>query len=116
MRYIFLFLAIYFQGCATYHTYQQVADFKRPAEYVKFFELLDQTVKKAGVRNASVFTVTGFPYLRSSRFIADLKADLNTDARRKQWVGWMQQLDLAAANNGSAGCSSWIWRRAAKKF
>lgn len=96
MRCIFLFLAIYFQGCATYHTYQQVADFKRPAEYVKFFELLDQTVKNAGVHNASVFTVTGFPYLRSSRFLAGLKADLNTDARRTQWVGWMQQLDLAA--------------------
>ncbi len=96
MRLLLLVLALYFQGCATYNTYQRVADYGRPAEYVRFFELLDHTVKEAGVRNVSDFAVTGFPYLRSNRFLAGLNTDLNNDARLKQWVRWMQQLDLAA--------------------
>jgi hypothetical protein len=96
MRNTILFLVIFFQSCASLQTYQQVADFERPAEYARFFELLDHTVKEAGIRNVSDFAVRGFPYLRSNRFLADLKPDLNNDARRNQWVRWMQKLDLAA--------------------
>jgi hypothetical protein len=91
-----LFLALFYSGCAAYNTYQQVANFERPAEYERFFELLDHTVKEAGVRNVSDFAVMGFPYLRSNRFLAGLKPDLNHGARRKQWVRWMQKLDLKA--------------------
>lgn len=96
IRCILLFWVLLLPGCAAYHTYQQVADFERPVEYVRFFELLDHTVKEAGIRDGSDFAVTGFPYLRSNRFIAGLKPDLNNDARRQQWVRWMQKLDLAA--------------------
>lgn len=31
-----------------------------------------------------------------NRFLAGLKPDLNNESRRKQWVRWMQKLDLAA--------------------
>ncbi len=96
LRSILLLLLIILPGCAAYHTHRQVAGFERPVEYERFFELLDHTVKEAGVRNASDFAVTGFPYLRSNRFLADLKSSLNSDARRQQWIHWMQKLDLAA--------------------
>jgi len=96
LRYILVFWVLFFSGCAAYQTYRQVAEFERPAEYERFFELVDHAVKEAGMRNVSDFAVTGFPYLRSNRFLAGLKSDLNNNARRQQWVLWMQKLDLAA--------------------
>ena len=83
-------------GCAAIGLNRQVAKFQRPPEYVRFFELLDRTVAEAGVRDASVFTVSGFPYLRTNRFLTGLKDDLNNDARKEQWVHRLQQLDLEA--------------------
>ena len=92
-----LFLPILiFIGCAAIGLNRQVAKFQRPPEYVRFFELLDRTVTEAGVRDASVFTVSGFPYLRTNRFLTGLKDDLNNDARKEQWVRRLQQLDLEA--------------------
>ena len=96
IRYILLFSFLFYQGCATYVTHQRVAALKRPPEYALFFKLLDETVKEAGVRNASVFQIDGFPYLRTNRFLTGLKTDLNSDARREQWVRWLQRLDLQA--------------------
>ena len=91
---IVVLLFVFFQGCATYQIYRQVAEFERPPEYVNFFKLLDQKVKEADVRDASGFPVRGFPYLRTNRFVTSLKHDLSNDAQRAQWVRWMQQLDL----------------------
>jgi hypothetical protein len=96
LRFILVCGILFYAGCAAFHTARPVANFERPAEYERFFELLDHTVKAAGVRNASDFAVVGFPYLRSNRFLAGLKPDLNNEARRRQWVRWMQALDLAA--------------------
>jgi hypothetical protein len=83
-------------GCAAIGLNRQVAKFQRPPEYRRFFELLDRTVTDAGVRDASVFTISGFPYLRTNRFLTGLKDDLNNDARKEQWVHRLQQLDLEA--------------------
>jgi hypothetical protein len=81
-------------GCAAISMNRQVAKFQRPPEDVRFFELLDRTVAEAGVRDASVFTVSGFPYLRTNRFLTGLKDDLNNEARKELWVYRLQQLDL----------------------
>ena len=71
---IFLLLSVLFlAGCAAIGLNRQVAKFQRPPEYVRFFELLDRTVAEAGVRDASAFTVSGFPYLRTNRFLTGLK-------------------------------------------
>jgi len=94
---VFLLLPIlFFIGCAAIGLNRQVAKFQRPPEYIRFFELLDRTVAEAGVRDASVFTVSGFPYLRTNRFLNGLKEDLNNDARKEQWVHRLQQLDIEA--------------------
>jgi len=93
----FLFLPILLLiGCAAISMNRQVAEFQRPPEAVKFFELLDRTVAETDVRDASVFAVHGFPYLRTNRFLTGVKDDLTNDARKEQWVRWMQQLDLEA--------------------
>jgi hypothetical protein len=94
---VFLLLPILLLiGCAAIGINRQVAKFQRPPEYVRFFELLDRTVAETGVRDASVFTVSGFPYLRSNRFLTGLKDELNNNVRKEQWVRRMQQLDLEA--------------------
>ena len=61
-----------------------------------FFSELDKAVDQSGVRNGAYFPVSGFPYLRSNRFLVSLKGRLENDAQRNQWVRWMQQLDMAA--------------------
>mgnify|MGYP001824303415 CR=1 FL=1 len=83
-------------GCAAISMNREVAEFQRPPEAVRFFELLDRSVAETGVQDASVFAIRGFPYLRTNRFLTGLKEDLTNDARKAQWVRWMQQLDLEA--------------------
>ena len=95
--YVFLLVPILFlTGCAAIRLNRQVAKFQRPAQALRFFELLDRTVAERGVRDASFFVVNGFPYLRTNRFLDGLKGDLTNHARKVQWVRWMQQLDLEA--------------------
>ncbi len=95
--YVILLLPIlFFTGCVATNLNRQVAKFQRPAQALRFFELLDRAVAKAGVRDASVYVVRGFPYLRTNRFLTGLKGELTDDARKVQWVRWMQQLDLEA--------------------
>ena len=94
---IFLLLSLFLLiGCAAISLNRQVAEFQRPPEAVRFFELIDRSVAETGVRDASVFAVSGFPYLRANRFLTGLKEDLTNNARKAQWVRWMQQLDLEA--------------------
>lgn len=94
---IFFFLPLFLWiGCATISMNRQVAELQRPLEAVHFFELLDRSVAETGVRDASVFAVSGFPYLRTNRFLTGLKDDLTNSSRKAQWVRWMQQLDLEA--------------------
>ena len=95
--YVILLLPIFFlTGCVATNLNRQVAKIQRPAQALKFFGLLDHAVAKTGVRDASAFVVRGFPYLRTNRFLAGLKGELTDDARKMQWVRWMQQLDLEA--------------------
>ncbi len=70
--------------------------FQRPFEDVRFFEALDRSVEEADGKDASAFPVSGFPYLRTNRFLTGLKPNLNTDARKEQWIRWLQQLDIEA--------------------
>lgn len=95
-RYLFVILVFFFQGCASTGLNQRIADFQRPADTSRFFEVLDRIVDEADARNASDFAVFGFPYLRTNRFLTGLKPDLDTSARKKQWIRWLQQLDLEA--------------------
>ena len=105
-RPILFLLLIFLQGCATTGLNQQIADFQRPAEAIRFFEVLDRTVDEADVRNAAHFAVSGFPYLRTNRFLTGLKQDLDSNARKKQWILWLQQLDIEARRKEIRNLSS----------
>jgi hypothetical protein len=67
---------------------------ERPRPCQEFFERLDEKVREADVRDASAFSVPGFPYLRTSRFLSVLKERLKDEQEREVWVRWMQDLDL----------------------
>ena len=95
-KYILILLGLFLYACATTGVNQQIADFQRPTEYVRFFEILDRIVAQADARNAASFAVSGFPYLRTNRFLTGLKHDLDTSARKEQWILWLQQLDREA--------------------
>ena len=72
---------------------------ERPQECQEFLNKLDQKVKEADVRHASNFPISGFPYLRTNRFLASLGADVKKDEAGEQWVRWMQRLDLESRWN-----------------
>ena len=105
-RPIVLLLLIILQGCATTGLNQQIADFQRPAETVRFFEVLDRMVDEADVRNAADFAVSGFPYLRANRFLTGLKQDIDSSARQEQWIRWLHQLDIEARRKEIRNLSS----------
>ena len=67
---------------------------ERPRPCQEFFERLDEKVREADVKDASAFSVPGFPYLRTSRFLSALKERLKDEQEREIWVRWMQDLDL----------------------
>jgi len=72
------------------------ASLERPKECQAFLTALDEQVEMAGVRDAASYPVPGFPYLRTNRFLARLKGNIQADEGREQWSGWMRMLDLEA--------------------
>ena len=94
-RWLFL-LPIFFSllGCAPFLS-QRIPDvLERPKPCQEFFDRLEEKVREADVKDASTFSVPGFPYLRTNRFLSALKERLKDDQEREIWVRWMQDLDL----------------------
>ena len=58
------------------------------------FEHSDDVIKNAGVRDAQNPIVRGFPYLRTSRFLASFRRNLMTDKKRENWISYLAQLDV----------------------
>jgi hypothetical protein len=96
------FSSIFLTGCATLEqTWRNdVADLA-PAvrSCAEHFSVLDQTIDRAGVRDAQAHRLTGFPYLRVDRYTASLNdlASMDWDARAQaQWLSRLQTLDQVA--------------------
>jgi len=96
-RYLSLFFLpsfFLFLGCASISSQRIPQTLERPRPCQEFFERLDEKVREAGVRDASAFSIQGFPYLRTSRFLSALREELKDEQERMIWVRWMQDLDL----------------------
>jgi hypothetical protein len=90
---VLVLLFIFVSGCVPSLSKPTSLSLKKPEGCKEFLERLDESVKKAGVRDASSISIPGFPYLRTNRFLAFLKETLK-DEERGEWVRWMQQVDL----------------------
>ena len=88
------FFLVFLLGCSTLLPQRIPFLSERPEECQEFLSILDEKIKKAGVRDASSFPVPGFPYLRTNRFLSSLGKNLKNGLEREQWIRWMQQLDL----------------------
>lgn len=87
------FLLLLF-GCTTLTIRRIEKSFDRPKDCQEFLNRLDEKVREGGFRDASSFPVPGFPYLRTNRFLSELKKNLKNDEAKEQWLRWMQKLDL----------------------
>jgi hypothetical protein len=96
-RYLSLFFLpflLLLLGCASLLSQRIPEALKRPRACQEFFERLDEKVRESDARDASAFSVHGFPYFRTSRFLSALKESLKGEQERENWVQWMQDLDL----------------------
>ena len=101
-----LFFFIFGTGCAVFFPQRIPPSFERPRKCQEFFDQLDQKVDELGVRDASSFTLPGFPYLRTSRFLSALKEKVRDEKEKEQWIQWMQSLDLKARKKEIAHLTS----------
>jgi len=81
-------------GCARLQVHSFVKDSQRPAEYTRFYALLDQTVRQSDVRDAADFPLLGFPYLRTDRFSLGIEERLKNESQKNLWIEFMRQQDL----------------------
>lgn len=88
------FFLVFLLGCSTLLPQRIPFLSERPEECQEFLSILDEKIKKSGVRDASSFPIPGFPYLRTNRFLSSLGKNLKNGQEREQWIRWMQQLDL----------------------
>ncbi len=62
----------------------------------QLYAALDALVDESGVRDTGSHRVPGFPYLRSTRFLASLRDGAMDGERFDTWVGHLRQQDLVA--------------------
>ena len=91
---LLLTFLLFLSGCAPFLSRPTSFSFETPEGCKEFLNRLDEIVKEAGVRDASSVSVPGFPYLRANRFLASLKKNVKSDKEKRDWVRWMQELDL----------------------
>lgn len=81
-------------GCAGVTSRQIDPGFDRPAECAELLARLDGLIGEAGVRDASMAPVRGFPYLRTNRFLAALGSRVSNDEQEGQWLDLLRGADL----------------------
>jgi len=95
LRFILLLIILLFlSGCVPFLASPTSFSSEDPEECKKFLNRLDEIVKEAGVGNVSSVSVPGFSYLRANRFLESLKKNVKGDEEKREWVRWMQELDL----------------------
>jgi len=70
---------------------------RRTGDCTQWFASLDETVDRAGARDAGSYRIPGFPYLRADRFLASFRNEVRDDpAAFAVWVDRLKQLDATA--------------------
>lgn len=91
-----ILFALFLLGCVSISPYPGPIDSNSIEGCQIFYSQLEDRIKEAGVREASIFIIPGFPYLRTNRFLTALKDKIKDEKEREQWLQWMKALDLRA--------------------
>ncbi|MFZ2447993.1 MAG: hypothetical protein WAW37_16675 [Syntrophobacteraceae bacterium] len=92
-RFVLPLILLLSWGCAAMDSSRAAARLDRSGECRGFLARLDEATERAGVGDASSFRVAGFPYLRTSRFLAAMKDRVKTDGEKAEWFRLMRRLD-----------------------
>ncbi|MGA3114406.1 MAG: hypothetical protein ABSF90_08230 [Syntrophobacteraceae bacterium] len=79
-------------GCTTTGPNLVATHFERPSALQEMVDKVDGAVLNSNVIDASSFRVSGFPYLRTSRFLLAMKDQLKTGQEEEEWLQLMGQL------------------------
>lgn len=93
LRAIVPFLCLLLAGCASLVPQRAACMRERPAECKEFLATLDRAVEEAGARNAASARISGFPYLRTTRFLSEIGKNLDQGAAVPQWLDLLQHED-----------------------
>jgi hypothetical protein len=102
------FLALVLTGCATLPQPSPSARTGEEGETGRcadFFAALDQRTVQARALDAGSFRVSGYPYLRTDRFLASFRWQVQDPAAFAAWVDRMQDLDREARRHEIANLS-----------
>ena len=91
-----LLIAVFLHGCAARAPHPVPAVPDHAAEYRHFYTALDDVVRRYEAGEASVYPVHGFPYLRTNRFLAEMKDRISSDEETKLWIDEMLLLNITA--------------------
>ncbi len=69
---------------------------RTPLECGSLLAKMDEAVDHADATDTSVFRIRGYPYLRTSRFLASMGDRLSTNDERSAWIAHLHLLDLEA--------------------
>lgn len=96
LLFVFIIPLLCLVSCSFITTKQIASSFVQPRDCEVFFKALEEQVQKAKVRNASSVVVSGFPYLRTNRFLTALTNQMDDESKRMEWISWMFDLNLQA--------------------
>lgn len=82
-------------GCATGPILQKRKPVSAPAadaaDCEQLYRRIDEAIKYHGVRDGQALPVTGFPYLRTDRFLASFKYQTLDDGASRAWLDYLQR-------------------------
>ena len=91
---LLLLCTFLWQGCSGINLQDSDINQRKPHRDVRFFQELDAAVTASGVQEVSTFSVEGFPYLRTTRFLVAIKDRVSSDSAAELWVAEMYRLGL----------------------
>lgn len=91
-----LFIILIISGCAAKNTGLKGSPAGPEAACLQFYQDLNRVVFANHAEDTSEVRVSGFPYLRSNRFLASLWAPSFSEAAYAQWLEQLRQLDAQA--------------------
>lgn len=111
-RLLSVLLAAWLAGCATTPP-EKLSDRNRDICVQRFTDN-DRLIERAGRHDPGISRISGFPYLRSNRFLASFRDELTGRAQLEAWTRHLAELDRVARQLETADLRDPVLRREAQ--